>query len=113
LPRRVARGSEREAALARLDRRLEIVFFGREVADVRQHLDAQRQRCLVRRRQRGFDERAPFGDTFGGAEVPPQAPSEAGGGERMGRLASVGEGSPEVVVLQFEPFHPRLPLQRA
>jgi hypothetical protein len=31
----------------------------------------------------------------------------------MSRLPSVGEGSPEVVALQFEPSHPRLPLPRA
>jgi hypothetical protein len=112
-PRRIGRRRKPEAALARLDRRPKIVLFGREVADVRQHLDPQRQRSLVRRRQRGFDERAPLGNSFGGAEVPPQPYAEAGSSERMGRPPSVGEGSPEVVVLQFEPSHPRLPLLRA
>ena len=112
-PRRVARRRQREPSLTRLHRRLEVVVLGREVAEVRQQLDAQRKRHLLGRRQRSFDERTPFGDALGRAEVPPEPDAESSAEERIGRVASVAQGGPEVVVLALEPFHPGQPLRRA
>ena len=112
-PRRVARRRELQAALPRLDGRVEIVVLRREVADVRQQLDAKRERRRLRRRQCGLDERTPLRDAPGGAEVPPETCPEAGGDERVLRVAGVGEGGPQVVALQLDPLHPFPPFRPA
>ena len=43
----------------------------------------------------------------------PEPDAETSADERIGRVARVGEGSPEVVVLALEPLHPGQPLRGA
>jgi hypothetical protein len=110
-PGRLGGRRQVESALTSFDRRIEIVVFGRELAGVRQQLDADREWHVLRRPKRGLDEGTSLRDARGDPEVPPETDAETGGDERVGRLAGIGEGSPEVVVLQLD--HPVGPLRAA
>ena len=112
-PGRLAMRSQLESALAYLDSGLEILLLRREVAQVREKLDAERRRRIVCELQRGFRELPSLRDALGGAEVPPEPHGETGRNEAVGTVAGVGERRPEVVVLPLETLHPPLPLRLA
>ena len=103
LPRRVARRGEREAALAGRDRGLEIVLFGREVAEVGEQLDAQLDRRVLRSADSASSTKRRPSETRSAMPKYQPRPTPSRRDERIGRVAGVGEGSPEVVVLQLEP----------
>ena len=104
---------KRDRAFAGRERGAEIELFGCDVAEVGELLDPQLDRSVIVRGREGELEEAPsLGDAVGQREVPPQR-AEPNRDGRVGRVASVRQRSPEIVVLQLEAAFPAQPFRPA
>ena len=113
LPGSRGRRGERERALARRQRGVEIELLGRQIAEAREQLDPQLHRCVIaRRRQREIEEAPSLGNAPGQAEVPRQR-SEPNRDARVRRVPRVRERGPEIVVLERQPALAAQPIRPA
>ena len=104
---------KRDRAFAGRERGVEIELFGCDVAEVGELLDPQFDRSVIVGGREGELEEAPsLGDAVGQREVPPQR-AEPNRDRRVGRVASVRQRSPEIVVLQLEAQFPAQPFRPA
>ncbi len=104
---------KRDRAFAGHERGAEIELFGCDVAEVGELLDPQLDRSvIVRGRESELEEAPSLGDAVGQREVPPQR-AEPNRDGRVGRVASVSQRSPEIVVFQLQAAFPAQPVRPA
>ena len=113
LPRSRGGRGERERALARRERGVEIELLGREIAEAREQLDPQLDRCVVARRASASSrKRRPSETRSARAKYQPSVPSRIAT-RRVGRVPRVRERGPEIVVLELQPALPAQPIRPA
>jgi hypothetical protein len=98
---------ERKRQFARLDRPVEVELLHGEEAEPRQQVDQQVDRRAVRgSRERELEVLAALGDALGDREVHAQGPATRDRNAWVWRVARVGEGHPEVFVVELETPEP-------